>query len=166
MNTLILISLLIITSLTSPVSAPESPVADDAAASLATMTWLNGAWEGAMWGGTFKTWYSAPAGGKILSHSELHTGGKVVFHEFELFEVDDGKVVMRPYPKGRPAVPLTATSIDAKAKKAVFENPTKDYPTRITYHREGNALTITLDDPHGEGKKSDVFKLARPAKKK
>ena len=60
---------------------------------------------------------------------------------------------------------LPITSLDAKAKKAVFENPKKDYPTRITYHRVADELTITLDDPHGKSDKSEVFKLNRPAKK-
>ena len=129
---------------------------------LAGLDWLAGSWIGPMWGGEFHAHYSTPAGGKILSHSRLYQDGKEVFFEFELFEPRDGVVYMQPFPGGRKAVGFPLESHDPKAHKAVFVNPEKDYPTRITYHREEeNRLIITLDDPHGGSDKVEVFELDR-----
>lgn len=115
-----------------------------------------------MWGGRFVAYYTTPEGGRILSHSELRNGDTVGFHEFEVFLIRDGEVRMQPYPKGRPVTGFTLSELDAEARRAVFENPDKDYPTRITYHREAeDALTIVLDDPHGESGKVERFELER-----
>jgi hypothetical protein len=98
----------------------------------------------------------------VLSYSELKKEGKVAFHEFEKFELQEGALVFSPFPGGRPATQLPAASVDARAKKAVFENPKKDWPTRIEYHRKADdQLVITLSDPHNEGGKTEVFDLKR-----
>ena len=127
---------------------------------LAAMSWLAGNWSGEMWGGIFSAHYSLPNDGMILSVSELATDGKVGYHEFERFDVKDGAVRMSPYPKGRPAGTFKLTKLDGK--KAIFDNPKKDFPTRITYHRKSEKeLEITLSDPHGKSDKTEVFKLER-----
>ncbi len=129
---------------------------------LAGMEWLAGSWSGSMWGGEFHAFYSSPAGGKILSHSRLLKEGRETFFEFEVFEPRDGAVYLQPFPGGKKAVGFPLLSHDAKGRKAVFENPKKDYPTRITYHRVADdRLVITLDDPHGESGKVERFELKR-----
>ena len=51
---------------------------------------------------------------------------------------------------------------DGVAQQAVFENPAKDWPTRIVYHRAGpDRLVITLSDPHGTSDKVETFDLGR-----
>ena len=119
-----------------------------------------------MWGGQFEAFYSSPEGGKILSFSELKQGGKSVYFEFERFETKGaGKgrgIVLTPHPKGKAAASFELVTLDRKAKRAVFENPKKDYPTRIVYHRvAGDRLEITLSDPHGKSGKTETFKLKR-----
>ena len=45
-------------------------------------------------------------------------------------------------------------------RRAVFENPENDFPTRITYHRVGEAnLVVTLDQPGVEGEGPQVFRF-------
>jgi hypothetical protein len=127
---------------------------------LAGMSWLAGAWSGAMWGGRFDAWYSSPEGGKIIGHSKLAREEREVFYEFEVFEAEGEAVVLRPFPGGKRAVTLTLSSHDPEARKAVFENPKKDYPTRIVYHRiADDNLVITLSDPHGGSDKIERFDL-------
>jgi len=134
---------------------------------LASMTWLAGEWSGPMWGGEFTAYYSTPEGGKVLSTSELRKEGRVAFHEFERFDVRpavDGAsaVTLQPYPKGSPAVGFTLASLDEGAKKATFENPKKDFPTRIVYHRAADdRLVITLSDPFAKSGPDEVFDLKR-----
>jgi hypothetical protein len=133
-----------------------------AAFGIADLAWLEGTWAGKMWGGRFVAWYGAPSGGRLVSYSRLMKDGKVAFYEFEVFEMAEGKVALRPFPGGKPAVGLTATGIDPKARNAVFENPDKDFPTRIVYHRTADdRLVITLSDPHGGRDKIQTFDLKR-----
>ena len=129
---------------------------------IADMKWISGEWSGQAWGGTFNALYTLPSSGTVISHSRLMKGEKVAFYEFEVFEEVDGKVVMQPYPGGRKATSLTLTTHDVAARKATFENPKKDYPTRIVYHAQSpDLLVITLSDPHNDNDKTEVFELKR-----
>jgi len=129
---------------------------------LAGLEWLAGTWSGAMWGGEFVAHYSTPAGSRVISHSELLQDGNVAFYEFEVFRVVDGAVRLLPHPGGTPAGPFKLARLDRSARKAVFENREKDFPTRVTYHRSSDeSLTITLDDPTGASDKVEVFALTR-----
>ena len=130
----------------------------------ASLEFLAGHWVADMWGGKFHAYYSTPEGGKVLSHSELRRDGKVAFFEFEKFEVRESVLVLDPFPGGSPAKGFVATQV-AKSK-VVFENPKKDYPTRIVYERKGaERLEVTLDDPHGGSEKTEVFRFKRPTAK-
>jgi len=124
------------------------------------LAFLAGTWRGPMWGGEFTAYYTTPEGGRVLSHSSLARGGKEVFYEFELFDVRDGTLRLTPFPGGarKEVFRLAAT----EENKAVFENPKKDFPTRITYHRpEEGRLVITLSDPFGGGEEVETFDLKR-----
>lgn len=153
--------------LLSLVVAPQAPAQDPGTGTavsptevLAGVDWLAGTWSGPMWGGRFIAYYSTPAGGRILGHSQLLKDGEEAYYEFEVFEGHEHVVRVQPYPRGRRAVALELASHDPKSRKAVFENPDKDYPTRIVYHRVSDGeLLITLSDPHGESDKVEVFAL-------
>jgi hypothetical protein len=128
-------------------------------AKIDSLAWLSGKWSGPMWGGEFVTTYTAPAGGKLMSFSELLKGGKATFYEFEVFEATEGGLIFTPYPAGKKKETFKLAS--AEANKAVFENPAKDFPTRIEYHRkEKDRLVITLS---GGGDKTETFDLKRVA---
>jgi Domain of unknown function (DUF6265) len=131
---------------------------------ISSMSWIAGDWEGEMWGGTFHAYYCTPEGGKVMSYNTLTKNDKIGFYEFEVFELDSkGRVIFRPFPGGRAsATPLLLADCDAKARKVVFENKKKDYPTRITYHRVADdRLVITLSDPFGGSDKVETFDLRR-----
>ncbi|MEE8104147.1 MAG: DUF6265 family protein [Planctomycetota bacterium] len=127
---------------------------------LASMTWLAGEWRGNMWGGNFVAYYSTPVGGRILSESELLKDGGVAFYEFESFRAGKNDVIYTPHPGGKRAASFKLAS--HAENKAVFENPKKDFPTRVTFHRTDAAtLVITLQDPHGGSDKKQEFVLKR-----
>lgn len=133
-------------------SAPASPIAD--------LAFLAGDWEGPMWGGVFHAYYCTPEGGRVMSYNTLRKDGRIAYHEFEVFEPDGDKVIFRPFPAGKPADTLTLVECDRKQRKAVCENPQKDFPTRIVYHRVAeDRLVITLSDPHGGSDKTETFDL-------
>ncbi len=113
-------------------------------------------------GGEFHAYYSTPEGGKVLSYSELHQEGTVVFHEFERFELREDKIIFTPFPGGKPATDLVMTEIDADEKRVVFENPDKDFPTMIAYQRVADdRLVVTLSDPHKGSEKKQIYDLKR-----
>jgi hypothetical protein len=98
----------------------------------------------------------------MLGFSELVRDREVVFHELERFVPHAGTARLLPYPAGKPAVYLDAVSVSATEMRAVFENPDKDFPTRIVYHRvTPDRLVITTSDPHGTSGRVDTFDLKR-----
>jgi hypothetical protein len=135
-------------------------LADKEPAKIDSLAWLAGRWSGPMWGGEFVAAYNAPAGGTLLSFSELRKDGKAAFYEFEVFEARAEGLVLTPYPGGQKKETFRLTS--SEASKAVFENPAKDFPTRIEYHRAAeDRLVITLSG--GAGGKTETFDLKRAA---
>lgn len=133
---------------------------EPAAGGLASMTWLAGSWTGPTESGEFRAYYSTPEGGKILSYSEWRRGQEVGVHEFEKFETVGDAVVLTPYPGGRRAASFRLAELTED--RAVFENPKKDFPTRIAYHRAApDRLVIELSDPHGESDRVQTFDLKR-----
>ncbi len=131
-------------------------------ASITTLSFLTGSWEGKAWGGTYRAHYTPPSGKTLLSFSQLYKKNKAVYHEFERFTIRNNTVILTPYPQGRPAKSFTlvAYTNTKKTPRAVFENPKKDFPTRIVYERTSKTqLTITLSDPHNKSKKVQVFNL-------
>ena len=76
--------------------------------------------------------------------------------------MDDDVVWLQPFPGGKKAGGFRLKELDREARKATFENPEKDYPTRIVYHRKSESeLVITLSDPHGESEKVERFELRK-----
>jgi hypothetical protein len=149
-RTLLLLALL----LAAPSFAEKEPQ------KIESLAWLAGKWAGPLGGGEFVATYTAPAGGKLLSFSELHKDGRSAFYEFEVFEATEEGLVFTPYPGGRRKETFKLAS--AEANRAVFENPAKDFPTRIDYHRkEKDRLVITLSG--GGGDKTETFDLKRIA---
>jgi len=142
-------------SYSADLAAPEATLLDE-------LDWLAGTWSGDMWGGRFVAHYTTPEGGMIISHSRLLLDGMVSFYEFEVFELQGESVHFQPFPGGEPAEGLTLTTHDQAARRAVFENPDKDFPTQITFERVADdQLVITLSDPHGWSGQVEVFELFR-----
>lgn len=165
MRTVVALSLLALALAFAPAFAQDKEDESSAAAArVAQLDFLAGDWAGSMWGGRFEAYYTTPDGGRVISHSRLLRGEPATesFYEFEMFHVVGGDVRMSPFPGGQRAVELTLVDLDPVARKATFENPDKDYPTRIVYHRETDEdLVITLSDPHGGSAKVERFALRR-----
>ncbi len=143
-----------------PADSGNGTAAED---QLQAMEFLAGTWVGQVGGGQFTAHYTSPASGKLLSYSVLKRDGAVVFYEFELFEVVGETVVFTPHPGGKPAVQLRLSELDLGNQRVVFENPGKDFPTRIEYHQTSeDRLVITLSDPHHDDPRVQTFDLSRP----
>ena len=113
-----------------------------------SLAWISGRWlsnEGGKW--TEENWSSAK-GGVMLGNSKQGEEGKTL--EFELLRIapdEKGVITYFASPRGRAPTPFVLTN--SAPNYALFENPAHDYPTRIEYRREGEALTATISGPGG-----------------
>lgn len=122
-----------------------------AAADMAELDWLVGAWttdsrpNALRW--TEERW--APArGGVMLGTSLSGRAGEAFTYEFVRIAADkEGVITFWASPEGRPPVPFRL--VDVSHGEAVFENPAHDFPTRITYRRTGQGLEATISGPGG-----------------
>ena len=134
-----IVALLAVLCLSTPGSAGEGKApTPDGATVLSKLGYLTGTWSGPMWGGTFRAQYGAPSGDTLLSYSRLYRDEKMAFYEFEVFEVVDRKLILTPYPGGKPAASFTLTSFDEGSARATFESPKNDFPSahRIPTRRQ------------------------------
>jgi len=146
-RTLLALALLLPFGSLLPTSPPRAAAA--AEAEIEDLGFLEGRWVGGDGHSEWETVYTSPHGGEVLSASKEVRGDRVVTHDFERFHVSAGKLTMTPFPGGRqshdfPLVELTS------GRKAVFENPENDFPSRFTYHRvDDGHLRIRLEGDTG-----------------
>jgi hypothetical protein len=115
---------------------PEETSSPDPRERLEGIDWLEGHWRGPADEGEWEAIYGSPEGGLILGVSKQIVDEQVVLFEYERFAVEGDDVIMAPSPAGRPSpIVFTLTEFDAEAPRAVFTNPTHDFPQILTYHR-------------------------------
>jgi hypothetical protein len=132
-------------------------------ATISDIAWLEGVWHGRIGQRDLEARYTGHDGGQILSVTKYWSGGKGAGFEFERFEERDGSVLLTPYPGGESSVSFQLTSLDLKSRRAVFENPAHDFPTKLSYQRVAqDSLTILVSGPGKDGKETvERFVLAR-----
>jgi hypothetical protein len=121
-------------------SAPRTGIAD--------LAWMSGQWETTD-GATEEAW-TAPRAGMMLGVGRTIHGGIVREYEFLRLQAGaDGVPVYWGSPNG--AAPVGFRLTLAGPSSATFDNPAHDYPQRIRYRRDGDALVATvsaIDDSH------------------
>ena len=103
------------------------------AASIDRAGWLAGCWE--MRAGnrvSFEMWMP-PAGGMMMGASRTTVAGKMrEYEQLRLWAAGD-TLVYTALPSGQSQSDFRSTSVSATS--LVFENPTHDFPRKITYRR-------------------------------
>jgi hypothetical protein len=121
--------------------------------SITDLSWLEGIWRGRIGGREFEAHYTGVDGGQILSASKYSEDGRPAGFEFERFEQRADTLVLTPFPEGKSSVSFPLAEYDSKTRRAVFENLTHDFPTRISYQRVAkDRLTILVSGPGEDGK--------------
>jgi hypothetical protein len=101
-------------------------------ATLETLSWMAGSWEGKDAEGLeMEEVWLAPKGGTMLGLHRDVARGRTVSFEFLRIAVEADGIVYWASPKGRPATPFKL--IDTGPRRAVFANPSHDFPKRILY---------------------------------
>jgi hypothetical protein len=125
-------------ALAGPVQSQTQPKA-----SLADMFWLSGCWEGRQGSAKIEEIWSKPGGMSMIGLGRTVRNNRTVSFEFMQFREENGSLVFLPQPQGGPQVrfPLKEFS----RAKLMFENPTHDFPQRVTYERKGNLLLASIE---------------------
>lgn len=134
-----------------------------AKAPVTQLAWLQGCWrvDGAE-AGSVEQW-TAPAGGTMLGLSRTVKGGKTVAHEFlQIRETAPGKLAYIAMPSGQETTSFAL--VKASSIEAVFENLGHDFPQRVIYRRDGNAvLNARIEGTAGGKPKGIDFPMRRLA---
>lgn len=119
------------------------------------LSWLEGSWTTQAWGGTLNADYATRDDATTIGYSVLTKDATQAYHEFEVFAHDADGYYLVPHPGGKPAPRFKLISKDTSI--ATYENPDKDFPTRIVYQRFADTLIITLSDPFKNSSEPIVF---------
>jgi hypothetical protein len=120
----------------------------------APLDWLAGRWCMPTGSGWIEEAWLAPVGGQLMGLSRTIKAGKVVGFEYMRIESDAGSTRFIPQPQGAPPVVFTATEV--AQNRLVVENPEHDFPQKVVYRREGEALTATISGPGDNGQQQSM----------
>jgi hypothetical protein len=122
----------------------QGPVAND----VTPLAWFAGCWQIARGEQVIDEQWMAPRAGVMLGMSRTVRAGRTTSTEFVTLRVVDGTIVYEASPSGQKPTSFRATT--ASHDRAVFENPSHDYPKRIVYERKADAaITASIDDGVG-----------------
>ena len=128
-----------------------------APATVEALDWMSGAWVSEAEGRWTEEHWTSPRGGLMLGVNRSGKADKA--GAFEFLRISPGKeggVSYYAAPGGQP--PVEFKLVSASASEVLFENPGNDYPTRIAYRRDGDALVATISGPDGGNPMSWTFR--------
>lgn len=109
---------------------------------LALPDWMSGYWLSCENGAQIaENWFGASTG--TLLGTNLTLGEQASFEFLRVTANGRGGISYYSMPNGAPATEFTMTSNDGH--RAVFENPTHDFPQRVIYWRDGNRLHARIE---------------------
>lgn len=128
--------------------APAAAAADP----LAKLGWIAGSWAGTQGPIRSEEHWTPPRGGTMLGVARMIDGERTVFFEYLRIEkrADGIYYVANPAGRGETAFQL----VSEEARKAVFENPRHDFPTKITYWADGDAVLHARIEGRKDGQTS------------
>jgi hypothetical protein len=107
------------------------------------LAWMAGTWMQRKGGTDTEEQWLAPKGGLMLGVGRTVRDGKAVEFEMLRIEARDGKPVYLAMPQGRPATQFR--TVEQSAAKVVFERDGDDFPKRVMYWRDGEALMARIE---------------------
>lgn len=122
------------------------------AASLGTMpqstgieriAWLQGCWEAVSAERTIEEHWMAPRGNSMLGVSRTVRGDSLVAYELVVVREQGDQLVYQAHPSGQASAEFVSRVVDEES--VVFENLQHDFPQRVGYRREGQALLAWIE---------------------
>jgi hypothetical protein len=143
------------------------------ATQIGDLAWMEGAWRHAEGEDSFDETWTGAAGGTMAAVSREISHGKIKMYELSTIEAtpeglvlrirhfDEGLVPWKSEADGPGSWPL----VSCADKEAAFENPAKDFPRKITYRREKDALVAKLEGQMKDKPVQMEFRLDRVSSK-
>jgi Domain of unknown function (DUF6265) len=127
------------------------PAAALAQASNTLPSWMAGRWCTTSANERSEEVWLAPAGGLMVGMGRTVSVARAKAQfEFLRIEMRDGVPSYLAQPQGRPAVEFRQVQGDQRSVR--FENLAHDFPKRIEYRRDGDALHAQISGPGKEGR--------------
>lgn len=113
----------------------------------AQLGWLSGRWVQEGPEGWAEENWTPPRGGAMLGTGR--TGKGDAARSFEFMRIADGRDGTAFWGSPGGQAPVAFPLVEQGPNLVAFENPKHDYPTRISYRRDGNTLIATTSGPGG-----------------
>ena len=142
---------------TTPVHAQPA-----AAHPISALAWMAGSWSGNDGPDEHEEHWTAPKGGAMVGMHRTVRQGRMVEFEFFRVEEQNGRLVYLSQPGGRsPATPFALATLDGE--RVVFENRAHDFPQRLIYWKDGNALRARIEGTMNGKERSMEWRWTRSA---
>lgn len=142
-----------------PVIAPILLLGVAGAAPAPLLDWIGGHWCTELGEETVEEVWLPPHGGVAIGLSRTRTGERTTAFEYLRIVEVDGVPSYIAQPGGRP--PTTFTRTASGDNWIRFENPEHDFPQRIEYRRDGDALRAETAGPGENGEEVIAFDYRR-----
>lgn len=128
---------------------------------MSDLAFMAGCWRGLTRSGTtIEEFYTAPSSNMIIGTTRYVREGRVVDFEFTRIDQTDSGAVITPHPKGVRSVSFAPKVVESS--RAVWENPTHDFPQRILYTRAGaDTLVARIEGRTPSGDRALEWRMAR-----
>lgn len=110
------------------------------------LSWMAGYWLDCSGGREASETWSDPRAGLSVGHAVTVTAGGVSFEAARIGPTPEGFAYIAQ-PGGAP--PTAFVLAESGPTRAVFVNPENDFPTRVVYEREGDALRARIEGEIG-----------------
>jgi hypothetical protein len=124
-------------------SARQSQAQQAAKPTVQALSWISGCWENTRGKRYNEEHWMKAAGNTMLGMSRTINDGRTREFEFLRIHEDKGDIYYTSKPSGQPEASFKL--ISWKENEAVFENPTHDFPQRIIYRRNGDAMQARIE---------------------
>lgn len=102
------------------------------------VAWLTGCWEWSSGSRTIEEHWLAPRAHSMVSVGRTVQADKLAEYEMVLIREQDGGLAYEAHPSGQPSAVFSSRTINDR--EVVFENLQHDFPQRVGYKRNGDAL--------------------------
>lgn len=123
---------------------------------LSDLAWLKGCWRFERDGDVVTESWIAPEAPVMLGFATTRRAGELRFWEQTRIVSDADGIAFVAMPNGGSAVRFALA--DRSERRVAFANPTHDFPQRVEYARDGDALTAVAS---GAGGEPEVFPYRR-----
>jgi hypothetical protein len=122
---------------------------------------MAGCWRGLTRSGTtIEEFYTPPSSNLVLGTTRYVRDGRVVDFEFTRIDQTDSGAVITPHPKGVRSVSFAPKVVERN--RAVWENPTHDFPQRILYTRVADdTLVARIEGRTPSGDRALEWRMVR-----